>query len=116
MLRILAATIILATATAAGQAATAISADSAAKTIAAVAGDAAKLKAFCAMNRVLNIEGDEQQGGLSEAQDKEIDTYLTQLGPEFRAAWDFGVAADAESADGKIIDAAIEDLEAKCDK
>lgn len=116
MLRILAATLIVAIAPAAGHAAAALTADSAAKTIASVAGDAAKLKAFCAMNRVLNIEGDEQQGGLSEAQDKEIESYLSVLGPEFRAAWDFGVAADAESADGKTIDAAIEDLEAKCDK
>lgn len=116
MFRMLVASLIVAAGVGGAVAAPALTADSAAKTIASVAGDATRLKAFCSMNRVLNVESDERQGELTEAQDKEIESYLTLLGPEFRAAWDFGVAADPESPDGKTIDAAIEDLEAKCDK
>ena len=92
-----------------------MSAADAAKAIVAVEGDASRLKSFCAMNRAMNLNADEGSAAAATA-DAEVMAHLGALGPEFKAAWDFGMDTDPESPDGQAINAAIEKLEDKCDK
>jgi hypothetical protein len=49
-----------------------------------------------------------------DTQEKEIDGLLTQLGPDFAAAWEVGEELDENSADGKAFAAAVDGLAAKC--
>ena len=78
--------------------------------IAATASDPAKLKTYCEMSDVLDAAGDKEDNA---AQSK-ADGYLTQLGPEFEAAWNVVDDLDEGSADGKAADDAIDQLDAKC--
>lgn len=82
----------------------------------AVGKDSERLKTFCIMNRVMNAAADEQDNAKLDAADKEIETYLTTLGPDFKTAWTLGAESDPESPEGKALNTAIEALEEKCDK
>jgi hypothetical protein len=84
--------------------------EAAVKVFKAVAADPAKLKTFCAMNKVMEQAGEKEDPKL----DAQIDGYMKQLGAEFEAAWNSGDGVDENSADGKVLYAAMDDLAAKC--
>ena len=83
---------------------------------AAVEADAQRTKTFCAMNRLLAAASEEKDAAVSEAEEKEIMTHMTALGPEFQAGWELGAELNPESEDGKAMIAALDKLEAKCDQ
>lgn len=89
--------------------------DSAVKTFDAVAGDAAKLKTYCEMSKVMS-SADAEDDSKSEALDKQMDGFMKELGPEFQTAFEAGADLDPESADGKTYDAAMDKLDDKCGK
>jgi hypothetical protein len=84
--------------------------DSAVKTFNGVASDPGKLKTFCAMSAAMDAEGDKEDA----AADAKIDGYMKELGPDFQAAWNMGEDVDENSADGKALNAALDDLASKC--
>jgi hypothetical protein len=84
--------------------------DSAVATFKSVAGDAGKLKIFCEMSAVMDKAGDNPDAA-AEAQ---IEGYVKELGPDFETAWDAGDGIDEDSADGKKLNAALDELGDKC--
>jgi hypothetical protein len=60
--------------------------------------------------------GDDADDSKSEALDKQMQTYMKDLGPDFEAAYEAGADLDPESADGKSYDAALDKLDDKCGK
>jgi hypothetical protein len=76
----------------------------------ATGADAAKLKTFCAMSEAMDAGGEKEDA----ATDAKIDGYMKQLGPDFETAWNAGEEVDDNSADGKTLNAAIDDLTGKC--
>jgi hypothetical protein len=84
--------------------------ESAVTTFKSVADDAGKLKIFCEMSSVMDKAGDNPDAA-AEAQ---IDDYIKQLGPDFATAWNAGDGVDEDSADGKKLDAALDELGNKC--
>jgi hypothetical protein len=84
--------------------------DSAVTTFKSVEGDAGKLKIFCEMTAAMDKAGDNPDA----AADAQIDGYMKQLGPDFATAWNAGEGVDENSADGKKLDAALEELGNKC--
>ena len=83
--------------------------DSALATFKSVEGDAGKLKIFCEMSSAMDKAGDNPDA----AADAKIDGYMKQLGPDFTTAWNVG-EGDQNSADGKKLDAALDELGSKC--
>lgn len=84
--------------------------DAAVKTFKAVAGDAGKLKTFCAMSKVMESAGEKEDPKI----DAQIQGFIKQLGADFETAWAAGEDVDENSADGKAYNAALDDLSAKC--
>jgi hypothetical protein len=84
--------------------------DSAVATFKTVEGDAGKLKIFCEMSGVMDKAGDNPDA----TADAKIDGYMKQLGPDFGTAWNAGEGVDENSADGKKLDAALDELGSKC--
>jgi hypothetical protein len=84
--------------------------DSAVATFKSVEGDAGKLKIFCEMTAAMDKAGDNPDA----AADAQIDGFMKQLGPEFTTAWNAGEGVDENSADGKKLDAALDELGNKC--
>jgi hypothetical protein len=84
--------------------------DSAVKTFKGVESDPGKLKTFCAMSAAMDAEGDKEDA----ATDAKIDGYMKELGPDFQAAWNMGEGVDENSADGKALNAALDELGSKC--
>jgi hypothetical protein len=84
--------------------------DSAVTTFKSVEADAGKLKIFCEMSSAMDKAGDNPDA----AADAKIDGYMKQLGPEFGTAWNAGEGVDENSADGKKLDAALDELGSKC--
>jgi hypothetical protein len=84
--------------------------DSAVATFKLVENDAGKLKIFCEMSSAMDKAGDNPDA----AADAKIDGYMKQLGPDFTTAWDAGEGVDENSADGKKLDAALDELGTKC--
>jgi hypothetical protein len=72
--------------------------------------DANKLKTFCEMMQIETKMG-EVEVPVIKAQ---IDKLLDQLGADFKAAWNTVVDVDDDSPDGKVLNAALEQLEDKC--
>jgi len=89
--------------------------DSAVKTFDAVGNDAAKLKTYCEMSKVMS-SADAEDDSKAEALDKQMDGFMKDLGPEFQTAFEAGADLDPESADGKTYDAAMDKLDDKCSK
>ena len=89
--------------------------DTAVKTFDAVGNDAAKLKTYCEMSKVMS-SADAEDDSKSEALDKQMDGFMKDLGPEFQTAFEAGADLDPESADGKVYDAAMDKLDDKCSK
>jgi hypothetical protein len=89
--------------------------DSAVKTFEAVANDAAKLKTYCEMNKLMNSASDDKSDNAKDdALDKQIQDYMGKLGSEFETAFEAGADLDPDSEDGKAYDAALDKLDAKC--
>jgi len=84
--------------------------DAAVKTFNAVAADPGKLKTFCDMSKVMDAMGDKED----KAAEAKINDFMKQLGPDFETAWNAGEGIDENSADGKALNAALDDLAAKC--
>jgi hypothetical protein len=72
--------------------------------------DAGKLKTFCEMNKLMTTAGDKEDA----TTDGKVDEYLKQLGPDFNAAWNAGEGLDENSPDGKMLNAALDELGSKC--
>jgi hypothetical protein len=89
--------------------------DAAVKTFEAVGNDAAKLKVYCDMSKVMS-SSDAEDDSKAEALDKQMDGFMKQLGPEFQTAFEAGADLDPESADGKAYDSAMDKLDDKCGK
>jgi len=84
--------------------------DSAVSTFKSVEGDAGKLKIFCEMTAAMDKAGDNPDA----AADAKIDGYMKELGPDFTTAWNAGEGVDENSADGKKLDSALDELGNKC--
>jgi hypothetical protein len=84
--------------------------DAAVKTFKAMSGDAAKMKTYCEMVKLQDKMGDKEDKAL-EAQ---IDKLVSQLGADFKAAWDAGADLDEKTTDGKAYAAALDELGSKC--
>ena len=88
---------------------------SAVKTFDTVGNDAAKLKVYCEMSKVMS-SADAEDDSKAEELDKQMDGFMKDLGPEFQTAFEAGADLDPESADGKTYDAAMDKLDDKCGK
>ena len=84
--------------------------DSAVATFKSVESDAGKLKIFCEMTAAMDKAGDNPDA----AADAQIDGFMKQLGADFATAWNAGEGIDENSADGKKLDAALDELGNKC--
>jgi hypothetical protein len=84
--------------------------ESAIKTFKALGDDAAKLNSFCTMIKSLDAV-DEKDDDESDAK---VTGLIKQLGPEFEAAWRTADDVEEESEDGKALNAAIDEVMAKC--
>jgi len=89
--------------------------DAAVKTFDAVGNDAAKLKTYCEMSKVMSSADAEDDSKAAEL-DKQMDGFMKQLGQDFQTAFEAGADLDPESADGKTYDAAMDKLDDKCGK
>ena len=84
--------------------------ETAIKVFEAVGADANRLKTFCEMMQI-----DEQMGEQDDPVLKaQIDKLLDQLGADFKAAWETVEHIDEDSADGKVLYAALDELWDKC--
>src|SRR4051812_36532490 len=84
--------------------------ESAVKVFAATGQDPAKLKTFCEMSAVMDSAGDKEDS----ATDTKIDGYMKTLGSDFETAWNAGENVDENSADGKALNTALDQLANKC--
>jgi hypothetical protein len=86
--------------------------EAAIKVFQTVAADANKMKTFCEMMKL-----DEQ---LETKEDPAIEAQIVklaaQIGADFKAAWDLAESTDDDSPDGKLLNAAVDLLTAKCPK
>jgi hypothetical protein len=80
------------------------------KTFQAVSTNAAKLKIFCEMKKVMDARGDR----LDPAADAKIQGYMKQLGTDFQTAWVGSDDVDSGAPDGKALNAALDNLTGKC--
>ncbi len=69
-----------------------------------------------AIKTIDTVAADDADDSKSEALDKQMQTYMKDLGPDFEAAYEAGADLDPESADGKSYDAALDKLDDKCGK
>lgn len=89
-----------------------VTADAIKKAIDGVAGDPAKVTAYCAMAKKMDQVGDDDKA--AEAASAEIDGYFKTLGPEFEAAWSGAQDAPEDSPQGKAFEDAMTKLDEKC--
>ena len=57
---------------------------------------------------------DDTDDSKAEALDKQMQTYMKDLGSDFESAFEAGADLDPESEDGKAYDGALDKLDAKC--
>jgi hypothetical protein len=84
--------------------------EAAIKVLQAVGADANKLKTFCELMQIDEKMGEKEDPVLEAQMDKLID----QLGADFRAALEAVEDIPEESPDGKVLAAALDQLEDKC--
>jgi hypothetical protein len=84
--------------------------EAAVKVFQAVGADANRLKTFCEMNQIDKKMGEKEDPALKA----QIDKLLDQLGADFKAAWKAVEDIDENSPDGKVLNAALDQLEDKC--
>jgi hypothetical protein len=85
--------------------------DAAVKTFKAVSADPGKMKTFCEYLKAQDAAGEKP----TPADEAKLDGYVKQLGQEFTDAWNLGETMDEKSADGKVFNAAVEELYGKCE-
>lgn len=107
MVRMFAVTISSAIAISAAFAASA-EVEEAVKVLQTIGNDQAKLATYCKIV-------DTALSGAVETADEKIQVYLKELGPEFQKAWELSGDLDPQSEDGRAHEAAMEQLDAKCD-
>jgi hypothetical protein len=84
--------------------------EAAVKVFQTVGTDANRMKTFCELMQL-----DEKIGGKKDAVvQAEIDKLIDGLGPDFKTAWQLVESIDDESADGKVLNAAVDELSDKC--
>jgi len=74
--------------------------------------DAAKLTEFCRLNAQYAAAGEDE--AKNEAADRDMESFLKGLGREYVIAWQLGEELDAETEDGKALNAAFDSVESKC--
>src|SRR5262245_22605173 len=84
--------------------------DAAVKVFQAVAADPAKLKLFCEMAALEDKMGDKEDATI----EGQIDKLAEQIGPDFASAWDLVEDTDENTTDGKVLSAALDQLDDKC--
>lgn len=84
--------------------------DAAVKVFQGVSADSVKLKTFCAMTKVMDAAGEKEDA----AADAQIAGFMKDLGPDFETAWNASDGVDENSADGKALNTALDDLMGKC--
>ncbi len=84
------------------------------KVFEATSNDAAKMKIYCTMNKLMADVGDDEKK--AEAAEAQFNGFLKDLGPEFETAWSAGEGLDPESAEGKAVNDALDKLDGKCPK
>jgi hypothetical protein len=84
--------------------------EAAVKVFQAVGADANRLKTFCEMNQIDEKMGEKEDPALKA----QIDKLLDQLGADFKDAWKAVEDIDENSPDGKVLKAALDQLEDKC--
>jgi hypothetical protein len=84
--------------------------EAAIKVYKAVGANPGKLRTYCEMSKLIERLGDKDDAA-AEAQ---IDRLMGQLGADFEAAWEAGDGVDENSADGKALYAALDELDDKC--
>jgi hypothetical protein len=80
--------------------------DGAVKVFQSTAADPAKVKTFCEMSKVMDSSSEQAD----QATESKIQSYMTELGPDFEQAWNAGSDVDENSEDGKVYHAALEEL------
>ena len=86
--------------------------EAAIKTFEQVAADDAKLKTYCAMNKLMADIGDDD--AKAQAAEGQMDGYMKELGADFEAAMAAGEQLDEKSPDLNAYDTAITKLDEKC--
>ncbi|HEX5999959.1 MAG TPA: hypothetical protein VFZ16_11290 [Hyphomicrobiaceae bacterium] len=84
--------------------------DEAVQIVGATGDDAAKVKLYCELNKLVQAAGDKED----EATEKQIEAAVEKLGGEFAAAWEVGEKLDDKSADAKKYYDALDALGEKC--
>ena len=84
--------------------------ESAIKAFMAVGADPAKLNAFCTMTKALDSMDETDD----DATDVKVAELTKQLGPEFAAAWKTADSVEEETEDGQALNAALDEVAAKC--
>ena len=84
--------------------------DLAIRAVQAVGSDPARLKVFCEFHKLLQSVGDKED----EATQKQIESLVAKIGPDFSAAWDIAEELDENSEDGEEFYDAVETLGEKC--
>lgn len=85
--------------------------DQAVRAFRSVGYDQSRLKTYCEMSDVVEKQGDKDD----DASEAALDPYLDRLGPDFEQAWETNGDIDENSADGKRLSAALDELDNKCD-
>ena len=86
--------------------------ESAIKVFEAASGDAAKMKTYCTMNKLMTDVGDDEKK--AEAAEAQFNGFLKELGADFETAWSAGEGLDPNSPEGKAINEALDKLDGKC--
>jgi hypothetical protein len=83
------------------------------KSLAKIEADAGKFQAFC---KIMKDLGDvpETEVAKADALEVQLGDLLKSIGPDVVQAWDLGSDLDAQSADGKAFEAAVDAIEARC--
>src|SRR4051795_11728773 len=83
--------------------------EAAIKAFKSVSADPDRLKTFCEMMAIDEKIGDKKDPVLQSQVDKLIDL----LGADFKAAWELAEGINEESTDGKVLNAALDELSEK---
>ncbi len=87
--------------------------DDAIKSLAKIEADAGKFQAFCKIMKDLGAVP-EADAAKADALEVQLGDLLKSIGPDVMQAWDLGSDLDAQSADGKAFEAAVDVIEGRC--
>jgi hypothetical protein len=84
------------------------------KTINALAANAGQMKGFCAIMKEMESAGDDE--AKMKPIEAKLQAFMQKLGPAYESALKLAEEANPDSEDGKAIQAALDQLDAKCGK